>query len=126
MEGNKGGSQAAARIASALASAARGFARGGPAGAVAGAAASFLPEIVKAAVIVILALLLLPAMVLAAIPNIFFGFDSAKDEEIIALTEQARTIDAAYQDVQHFNREAIDQIIAGDPVGLLGRGRGPI
>ena len=112
MEGSKGGSQAAARIASALASAARGFARGGPTGAVAGAAASFFPEIIKAAVIVLLALLLLPTVVLAAIPNIFFGYDSAKDEEIIALTEQARTIDAAYQDVQRFNREAIDRIIA--------------
>ncbi len=109
---NKGGSQALARMAAALANIARGAASGGLPGAVAGAATSFLPELLKIAFVVLCTLILLPTLVMAALPNILFGFDSATAEDIVALTDKAYNIDAAYRSVQNYNQEEIDRIIA--------------
>lgn len=107
-----GGAQKAARAAAALANIARGAASGGLYGAAAGAVKSFLPELIKLAVIVICVLLLLPTLVLAALPNILFGYNSASAEDIVELTGQAHNIDAAYRDVQNYSQEEIDRIIA--------------
>lgn len=109
---HSGGSQALARMAAALANIARGAASGGLPGAVAGAATSFLPELLKIAFVVLCTLILLPTLVMAALPNILFGFDSATAEDIVTLTEQAYSIDAAYRSVQNYNQEEIDRIIA--------------
>lgn len=107
-----GGGYKAARAASALANIARGAASGGLYGAAVGAVKSFLPELIKLAVIIICVLLLLPTLVLAALPNILFGYDSASAEDIVALTGQARNIDAAYRDVRNYSQEEIDRIIS--------------
>lgn len=112
MSHREGGGQAAARAAAALANIARGAATGGLHGAAIGAVKSFLPELIKLAVIIICTLILLPALVLMALPNILFGYDSATAEDIVSLTGQAHNIDAAYRDVKNYSQAEIDRIIA--------------
>lgn len=67
----------ASRLAAALANTIRGAMQGGIVGAAAGVATSFLPELIKIAVVVLCTLILLPTLVLAALPNILFGYNSA-------------------------------------------------
>ena len=77
MEENNAASTAA-RLAAAAYNIAKGAASGGPAGAAAGAAVSFLPELLKAAAIILFIFVLLPILIIVSLPNILFGFDSAK------------------------------------------------
>lgn len=99
------------RIASALANTIRGAAGGGLTGAAAGAAVSFMPEVIKAVIVIICVLLLLPVIVMAALPNILFGYSSAGAEDIVSLTGQAQTIDAAYREVENYSQVEIDRLI---------------
>lgn len=101
----------AGRIAAALANTIRGAAQGGLAGAAAGAASSFLPELIKLVAILLCTLLLLPTLVLAALPNILFGYNSAGAGDIIDFTNQARSIDAAYREVENYNQAEIDRLV---------------
>lgn len=101
----------AGRLAAALANTIRGAMQGGLVGAAAGAATSFLPELIKIAAVVLCTLILLPTLVLAALPNILFGYDSAGAGDIIDLTNQARTIDAAYREVENYNQAEIDRLV---------------
>ena len=105
-------SGAGLRLAAAALNIAKGTAIGGLPGAAAGAVKSFLPEIIKAAVIIITVLIVLPVLIFSALPNIFFGFDNAHADDVIMLTEQARRIDAAYRDVQNFRQAEVDRIVA--------------
>ena len=109
---NQNNSGAASRAASAIANIAKGAAAGGLHGAAAGAAKSFLPKLVKAAVIVIAVLIFLPLLAFTALPNIMFGYDSAGAEDIIQLTDKAYSIDAAYKEVQNYSQAEVDRIVA--------------
>lgn len=102
----------AARLAAAAVRIAKGAASGGLHGAAVGALRSFLPEIIKAAVIIVAALIIVPVLVFSAIPNILFGYGSAQAEDVVKLTEQANSIDAAYGKVENYSQEYIDRIIA--------------
>jgi len=102
----------AAKLAAVAINIARGAATGGPYGAAIGAVQSFLPQLIKIAVVIIVLLLLIPFLILSAIPNIIFGFNSSDAPNIIEFTQQAQNIDAAYREVQNFNQETIDRIIA--------------
>lgn len=110
----------ALRAASAARDIAKGAAAGGLYGAAAGAVKSFLPEIVKAAVIIIAVLILLPVLIFTAIPNIVFGYDNASAGDIIELTDKAYSIDAAYKEVQNYNQEYIDGIVAASRAAYTG------
>jgi hypothetical protein len=101
----------AAQAALALRNIIKGALTGGLHGAAIGAAKSFLPEIVKAGVIIIAILILLPYLVFAALPNILFGYSSSPVTDIIELTGKAFSIDAAYKEVQSYSQEEIDRII---------------
>lgn len=108
----KSGGQVLARAAAALAHIARGAATGGLAGAAVGTIQAFLPELIKLAAVVICLLLFLPTLVMAALPNILFGYDSATDMDIVSMTNQAYNIDQAYRSVENYSQETIDRIIA--------------
>lgn len=108
---NREGGSSAARAATALANIVKGVATGGLHGAAIGAVQSFLPELFKLAVIVLCTLILLPMLVLAALPNILFGYHSATAEDIVTLTDQAYNIDAAYRSVQNYSQAEIDRIV---------------
>lgn len=102
----------AARLGAAAASIAKGAAAGGLHGAAAGAVKAFLPEIIKGGLILIAVIILLPVLIFAAIPNILFGYNNAHAQDVIDLTDKAYSIDAAYRQVENYNQEYIDQIIA--------------
>jgi len=102
----------ATRLAAAAATIIKGAMAGGPKGAAVGAVKAFLPEIIKLVIIILCVLILLPVLVIAAIPNILFGYNNSGSADIITLTEKAYSIDAAYREVQNYNQEAIDKIIA--------------
>ena len=95
---------AAPRIAAAIYSIAK-----GPAAAV---VKPVIPEIAKAAAIIIALALLLPTLIFAALPNILFGYDNASATDVIDWTDKAYSIDAAYREVQNYTQEEIDRIIA--------------
>ena len=109
---SKNNSGIASRTAAAIANIAKGAAVGGVYGAAAGAAKSFLPTMIKAAVIILVVLICLPLLIFAALPNILFGYDNARAEDIIKLTDKAYSIDAAYKDVQNYSQAEVDRIIA--------------
>ena len=114
MSNNNNGNAAgkAARLAGAIANIAKGAASGGLHGAAAGAVKSFLPEIIKASVIILCVIIILPILVFAAIPNILFGYNNAEATDIITLTQKAYSIDAAYKEVENYNQEVVDRVIA--------------
>ena len=63
------------------------------------------------------ALVLLTMLVFTAIPNIFFGFDSSPTQAIIDMTERAMSIGAEYMSIEDFEKSQMDAIvtsIAGD------------
>jgi len=99
------------RVASLAANIGIGAATGGIYGAAAGAAKSLLPEIIKAAAIIIVALLMLPTLIFTALPNILFGYSSSLVDDVKKLTDKAYSIDAAYREVQNYSQAEIDRII---------------
>ena len=110
MDGNKAAS-AAARLAAAAYNIAKGAASGGLAGAAAGAAVSFLPELLKAAAVILFVFVLLPILIIVSLPNILFGFDSAASSDIVAMTDKAYSVEAAYQSVDAFGEEHMSDVI---------------
>jgi hypothetical protein len=100
-----------AQAAAAVASIAKGAAAGGLAGAAVGAVKAFLPQLMRLAVILVVLLLVIPFLIIAALPNVLFGYDSAQSDDIIALTQKAYSIDAAYKEVKNYDKEAVDKII---------------
>ena len=62
-------------------------------------------------VILCAVLLLLPALVFTAVPNIFFGFESAGDSALVRMTEQAKALGGAYFSLEDFEKTQIDAVI---------------
>jgi hypothetical protein len=104
--------QKAARFAAAAANIARGFATGGIYGAATGAVKSFMPEVAKAVVILIIVVLCLPLLIFASVPHILFGYESAGSGDIIAITERAAAIDKAYLSLADYDKERTDAFVA--------------
>ncbi|MDR1330096.1 MAG: C39 family peptidase [Oscillospiraceae bacterium] len=102
----------AARIGAAIANISRGAAAGGLYGAAAGAAKSFLPELVKAAGILLAVLILLPLLVLTALPNILFGFGGSASDDIISMNNSAEALGTAYDSADTYTQPAIDSLAA--------------
>jgi hypothetical protein len=103
----------AARIGSAIANISKGAASGGLSGAAAGAVKSFLPEMLKAVAIAIISVVLLPLLVLMALPNILFGFGSAVSDDVLAMNDGAKALGDAYDNTDTYTQSAIDKIVDG-------------
>jgi len=110
-ERQSSGTEKAVRAASAAANIAHGAATGGIYGAAAGAVKSFLPEIAKAAAIVLLIVFLGPLLIFTALPNILFGFDSATAPDIVDFTASAHELEAIYQTIDQKNKSLIDKLV---------------
>jgi hypothetical protein len=104
------GTQKAARLAASAASIMRGAASGGLYGAAAGAVKSFLPEIAGGVLTLTAAAILLPVLVFAALPNIFFGYENADAGDIVALTDKARETEEIYLLLSDYDKDLIDAL----------------
>ena len=62
---------------------------------------------------VLTVLILLPALVSAAIPNLFFGYGSSNTKDIAHMTEQALTAGGAYLSLEGFEKTYIDSMVTG-------------
>ena len=107
MDNHSNGTQKALRGAAAAANIARGAATGGIYGAAAGAAKSFLPEIA----LLLCMTILIPMLVFTALPNIAFGYDSARDQDIVDFTGSAHALDRLYQDLAQKDQTVIDRLV---------------
>ena len=107
MDNHSNSTQKALRGAAAAANIARGAATGGIYGAAAGAAKSFLPEIA----LLLCMTILIPMLVFTALPNIVFGYDSARDQDIVDFTGSAHALDRLYQDLAQKDQTVIDRLI---------------
>lgn len=102
----------AARIGSALANIAAGAATGGVTGAVAGAVKSFLPELMKLLIGLLVVAVLLPYIIICALPNILFGYGSSTAEDIIAVNNRAEEVSGYYGEADAATQERIDEIVS--------------
>lgn len=59
------------------------------------------------------ALLLIPLLIFTAIPNMFFGFENSKTDEVIHMTEQAKLIGSVYMSLENFEKSQIDSLVTG-------------
>ena len=94
----------AARIAKAAAA-------GGVHGAAVAAAKEAAPFLAKLAIWVLVALIALPMLIFAYLPNIFFGFASSGTASVSRMTGQAMTLGGFYMDLEDFENTQIDAIV---------------
>lgn len=94
----------AARIAKAAAA-------GGVHGAAVAAAKEAAPFLAKLAIWVLAALIALPMLIFAYLPNIFFGFSSSGTAPVARMTGQAMTLGGFYMDLEDFENTQIDAIV---------------
>lgn len=109
-----GGLQTAAKLARAAKAAAnilRALATTGLKGAAVAAAKESLPFIIKIAAGILIFLIVFPMVVFAALPNIFFGFDSAEFEDVSDMTAKASAIGGAYVSLEHYRDAQMDAAV---------------
>ena len=94
----------AARIAKAAAA-------GGVHGAAVAAAKEAAPFLAKLAIWALAALIALPMLIFAYLPNIFFGFSSSGTAPVSRMTGQAMTLGGFYMDLEDFENTQIDAIV---------------
>ena len=95
---------AARRIAKAVASA-------GLKGAAVAAVQEAAPLLLKIVAGVVIALIVIPMLLMAAIPNIFFGYDSSDTEGVARMTRQAASIGGVCMSLDQFESTVIDSIV---------------
>ena len=110
-DSNTNTGQKVARVASAAANIARGAATGGIYGAAAEAVKSFLPELVKLAIILLFVVILLPMLIFTVLPNILFGYSSSQDQEIIDFTASAQELDSIYQELDRYSQPLLLRLV---------------
>ena len=84
---------------------------GGVKGAAAATVKEAWPLLIKLALALIVALLLIPMLLLSALPNIFFGFDSSQTQAVTEMTQKALAIGGAYVTLSDFERTHVDSIV---------------
>ena len=62
---------------------------------------------------ILLLLILLPALVFTAIPNIFWGFAHSGNAALIRMTQPAKALGGAYFSLEDFEKTQIDAVITG-------------
>ena len=104
---------ALAKLANAIRRIAKAAAAAGLKGAAAAAAKETAPYILKVAVGVIIFLIVTPMLIFAAIPNIFFGYDSSAIADIQDMNTKASALGGVYMSLSDFERTEIDAIVTG-------------
>ena len=89
----------------------RGALRGGLKGAAVAAAKEALPFLVKLAIGLIIASVVIPMFVFSVLPNMFFGFENSPDEEQITMRTQALTVGGAYMSLETFEQTYRDSVV---------------
>jgi len=107
----------AAVTAKKLASIAKAAAAAGVKGAAVQTAKEFYPTAIKAVVIVLIVLILLPFLLAAALPNIFFQYDGNDSADVKAMTAQAKAIERAYKSNKDYNAREVKRMIEESSVG---------
>jgi len=101
----------AARAGKALANIMKSAAAGGVQGAAVAAAKEFVPELVKLAIGIMIVLIVIPIVVMSAVPNIFFGFKSSSVPEVSSMTGKAADIGSTYFNIEQFEDTEIDSVV---------------
>ena len=78
-------------------------------GAAVAAAKEALPFLIKIAIGIVVAAIVIPMVIFTALPNIFFGYNSSDTDTVIRMTEQAMTIGGTYMSLEDFEKTYIDR-----------------
>jgi hypothetical protein len=111
---NKSGMQRAADaavMAKRLANIAKAAATAGLKGAAVQTAKEFSPTLIKAVLAIIILLILLPFLIFAALPNIFFRYDENASVDVQAMADKAKIIENAYKFTQDYNEQELNRIV---------------
>ena len=112
----------AARVVKAAVNIVRAAIAGGLHGAAAAAAKELLPTIIKFAVGVLIAIIVIPMFVISAMPNMFFGYETSEKNPQITMREQALSIGGAYLSLEDFEKTQQDTIITGEAAAYENQG----
>ena len=112
----------AARVVKAAVNIVRAAIAGGLHGAAAAAAKELLPTIIKFAVGVLIAIIVIPMFVISAMPNMFFGYETSEKDPQITMREQALSIGGAYLSLEDFEKTQQDAIITGEAAAYENQG----
>lgn len=112
----------AARVVKAAVNIVRAAIAGGLHGAAAAAAKELLPTIIKFAVGVLIAIIVIPMFVISAMPNMFFGYETSEKDAQITMREQALSIGGAYLSMEDFEKTQQDAIITGEAAAYENQG----
>ena len=112
----------AARVVKAAVNIVRAAIVGGLHGAAAAAAKELLPTIIKLAVGVLIAIIVIPMFVISAMPNMFFGYETSEKDSQITMREQALSIGGAYLSLKDFEKTQQDAIITGEAAAYENQG----
>ena len=112
----------AARVVKAAVNIVRAAIAGGLHGAAAAAAKELLPTIIKFAVGVLIAVIVIPMFVISAMPNMFFGYETSEKNPQITMREQALSIGGAYLSLEDFEKTQQDTIITGEAAAYENQG----
>ena len=112
----------AARVVKAAVNIVRAAIAGGLYGAAAAAAKELLPTIIKLAVGVLIAIIVIPMFVISAMPNMFFGYETSEKDPQITMREQALSIGGAYLSLEDFEKTQQDAIITGEAAAYENQG----
>ena len=112
----------AARVVKAAVNIVRAAIAGGLHGAAAAAAKELLPTIIKFAVGVLIAIIVIPMFVISAMPNMFFGYETSEKDSQITMREQALSIGGAYLSLEDFEKTQMDAIVTGLAAEYQNRG----
>ena len=112
----------AARVVKAAVNIVRAAIAGGLHGAAAAAAKELLPTIIKFAVGVLIAIIVIPMFVISAMPNMFFGYETSEKDPQITMREQALSVGGAYLSLEDFEKTQQDAIITGEAAAYENQG----
>lgn len=112
----------AARVVKAAVNIVRAAIAGGLHGAAAAPAKELLPTIIKFAVGVLIAIIVIPMFVISAMPNMFFGYETSEKDPQITMREQALSIGGAYLSLEDFEKTQQDAIITGEAAAYENQG----
>lgn len=80
-------------------------------GAAVAAAKEALPFLVKLAIGLVIAAVVIPMLVFTILPNMFFGYENSPDEDQITMRTQALTIGGAYMSLETFEQTYRDSVV---------------
>lgn len=112
----------AARVVKAAVNIVRAAIAGGLHGAAIAAAKEALPTLVKFAIGVVITVVLIPMILIAALPSMFFGYETSKNDTQTTMREQALAIGGAYLSLEDFEKTQMDAIVTGTAAEYQNRG----